>query len=140
MSFRSTLSAVALVGAMAVPTTFALPTAPAFAEGDPEAGSRIYRQCQACHIIEAEQNRVGPHLVKIINRPIAEVEGFRYSPVYLERREEGKVWNEENLAGYLANPREYMPGNRMAFAGLRNPQQIDDVIAYLRETGGVWEE
>ena len=134
MSFRFALSAAAVLGALA------MPTAPAFAEGNAEAGAAVFRQCQACHVINAEQNRVGPHLVNIINRPIAEVEGFRYSPVYLERREEGKVWNEENLAGYLANPREYMPGNRMAFAGLRQQQQIEDVIAYLREEGGVWAE
>ena len=134
MSCRSLLSFAALFAISA------LPAVPALAEGDPAKGAAVFRQCQACHVANAEQNRVGPHLVKIINRPIAEIENFKYSPIYLEKREEGKVWNEENLTGYLANPREYMPGNRMAFAGLRNPQQIVDVIAYLKQEAGVWGE
>jgi cytochrome c len=98
-------------------------------DGDPAAGEKVFRQCQACHVIDAEQNRVGPHLVGIIGRPSGSVEGFKYSDAMANL---GIVWDEETIAAYLANPREYVKGNRMAFAGLRDPQQIADVIAYMQ--------
>jgi cytochrome c len=98
-------------------------------DGDPAAGEKVFRQCQACHVIDAEQNRVGPHLVGIIGRPSGSVEGFKYSDAMANL---GIVWDEETIAAYLANPREYVKGNRMAFAGLRDPQQIADVIAYIQ--------
>ncbi len=101
----------------------------AVAEGDPAAGERVFRQCQACHVIDAEQNRVGPHLVGIFGRPAGAVAGFNYSPAMANS---GIVWDEETIAAYLADPRGYISGNRMAFAGLRNPEQIADVIAYMK--------
>lgn len=101
----------------------------AMAEGDPAAGERVFRQCQACHVIDAEQNRVGPHLVGVFGREAGGVEGFNYSPAMANS---GVVWDEETIAAYLADPRGYISGNRMAFAGLRNPEQIADVIAYMK--------
>ena len=98
-------------------------------DGDPAAGEKVFRQCQACHVIDAEQNRVGPHLVGIIGRPAGAVEGFKYSDAMANS---GIVWDETTIAEYLANPRSYVEGNRMAFAGLRNEQQIADVIAYIQ--------
>jgi cytochrome c len=101
----------------------------ALAQGDPEAGERVFRQCQACHVVDAEQNRVGPHLVGIFGREAGAVEGFNYSDAMAGS---GIVWDEETIAAYLADPRGYIPGNRMAFAGLRQDQQIQDVIAYMK--------
>ena len=101
----------------------------AMAEGDPAAGERVFRQCQACHVIDAEQNRVGPHLFGVFGREAGGVEGFNYSPAMANS---GVVWDEETIAAYLADPRGYISGNRMAFAGLRNPEQIADVIAYMK--------
>jgi cytochrome c2 len=101
----------------------------ASAEGDPAAGERVFRQCQACHVIDAEQNRVGPHLVGIFGREAGAVEGFNYSPAMAGS---GIVWDDDTIAAYLADPRGYIPGNRMAFAGLRQEQQIADVIAYMK--------
>jgi len=98
-------------------------------DGDPAAGEKVFRQCQACHVIDAEQNRVGPHLVGIIGRPAGAVESFKYSDAMANS---GIVWDEATIAEYLANPRSYVEGNRMAFAGLRNEQQIADVIAYIQ--------
>jgi cytochrome c2 len=100
--------------------------------GDPAAGERVWRQCQACHQIgDGAQNRVGPHLNDIIDRPKAAVEGFRYSNALQALGNEGGIWTVEELHGFLANPRGYLPGTTMAFAGLRNPDDIDDLIAYL---------
>ena len=99
------------------------------AEGDPAAGERVWRQCQACHVIDAEQNRVGPHLVGIFGREAGAVDGFTYSPAMANS---GIVWDDDTIAAYLADPRGYIQGNRMAFAGLRQEQQILDVIAYMK--------
>jgi len=95
---------------------------------DPAAGERVFRQCQACHVVDQEQNRVGPHLVGIIGRAAGAVEDFRYSDAMAES---GIVWDAETLDAYLADPRGYIPGNRMAFAGLRKEEDRANVIAYL---------
>lgn len=97
-------------------------------EGDPEAGKKVFRQCQACHVADKEQNRVGPHLVGIIGRPAGSVADFSYSDAMANS---GVVWDETTIAEYLASPKDYIPGNKMVFAGLRKPEQIQDVIAYL---------
>ncbi|MEZ5905985.1 MAG: cytochrome c family protein [Geminicoccaceae bacterium] len=110
-------------------------SAPAMAQdaaGDPEAGKELFRQCQACHVVDAEQNRTGPHLVGIMGRPAGAVADFNYSAAMANS---GIVWDETTLAEYLANPKEYVPGNKMAFVGLRKPEQIQDVIAYLASPG-----
>ena len=109
----------------------ALAATPALA-ADVANGQKVFRQCQACHVVDQEQNRVGPHLVGIIGRPAGAVEGFKYSP---SMAESGIVWTPETIAEYLADPRGYVSGNRMAFAGLRNAEEIADVIAYLENAG-----
>lgn len=106
-------------------------SAPAMAQ-DAEAGKKVFRQCQACHVVDAEQNRVGPHLVGIIGRPAGAVADFNYSDAMANS---DVVWDETTIAEYLANPKEYIPGNKMVFAGLRKPEQIQDVIAYLANPG-----
>jgi cytochrome c len=115
--------------AVAAMLTMGLVAGNAPAEGDPAAGERVFRQCQACHVLDAEQNRVGPHLVGVFGREAGGVDGFNYSPAMANS---GVVWDEETIAAYLADPRGYISGNRMAFPGLRNPEQIADVIAYMK--------
>ncbi len=109
---------------------------PALAEvelGDPEAGKRVFRLCAACHAVAEGQNRIGPSLYNVIGRTAGSIDGFRYSNAHKAKGDEGLVWTKETLDPYLENPRAYIPGNRMAFAGLRNPQQRKDLIAYLYE-------
>lgn len=128
--FASALAAAVLVAA----------ASPVSAAGDPARGEKVFRKCKACHEVGKDQNKVGPHLVKIINRPAAHVEGFNYSSALKKAAEEGLVWTEENLDKWLENPKKFIPGNRMAFAGLKKEQDRQDVIAYMREKGGVWGE
>jgi cytochrome c len=113
---------------------------PEAAGPDPElvaAGEALFRQCQSCHQIgEGATNRTGPLLNGIYGAPVAAVEGFRYSPALTGAGEEGMVWNDENLAGYLADPRGFIRGNRMAFRGLRSEEDIAAMIAYLQVAGG----
>ena len=107
-----------------------LAAAPAFAQGDPEKGEKVFNRCKACHVVDKEQNRVGPHLVGIIGRPAGSVEGFKYSDAL---KGWGKTWDEETLAAYLKDPKGYIPGNKMAFAGLKKEEEVADVIAYLKQ-------
>lgn len=103
--------------------------APAAAQ-DAARGEQVFRVCSACHVLEEGVNRVGPSLYGLFGRTAGTVEGFRYSPA---NANSGIVWSEETLEPYLENPRTFMPGNRMAFAGVRDPQDRADLIAYLRE-------
>jgi cytochrome c len=81
-------------------------------------------------------NRVGPNLHGVVGRKAASVKGFRYSGPMRQKGEEGLVWAEENLRPYLHNPREVVPGTSMAYPGLRNEQQLDNLVAYLKQQGG----
>jgi cytochrome c len=106
--------------------------APAMAQ-DAAAGQRVFNQCRACHnIAEGGRNQVGPNLWGVYGRRAASVEGFRYSANLAQMGANGFTWTEENLRAYLANPRAVVPQGSMAFAGIRNEQQLNDLIAYLR--------
>ena len=104
---------------------------------DAAAGQRVFNQCSACHTVnQGGPNRVGPNLHGVIGRKAGSVEGFRYSGPMKQKAEEGLVWTEAQLQPYLRNPREVVPGTTMAFPGLRNEQQVNDLIAYLKQQGG----
>ncbi|WP_338066959.1 c-type cytochrome [Rhodosalinus halophilus] len=107
--------------------------AQAVANGDLENGASVWRQCQACHVADQEQNRVGPHLVGIIGREIGSVESFRYSGALPEV---GR-WTVDELDPWLENPRDYAPGTSMAYAGVKDMQDRADLVAWLRENAGV---
>ncbi|MBN8606564.1 MAG: cytochrome c family protein [Caulobacterales bacterium] len=94
-----------------------------------EAGRRVFAQCRSCHTIEAgAPNRVGPNLHGVFGREIGSLEGFNYSqPV----QDANFVWDAAQLDHWLQNPQTFLPGNRMAFAGVRNEEQRRDLIAYL---------
>lgn len=98
--------------------------------GDPVAGARIFKQCQQCHTLQPGKNLTGPTLHKIIGRTAGTVEKFNYSKA---NKESGVVWTEQKMFEYLENPRAYIPGTKMIFAGLRKPQDRADVIAYIQE-------
>eukprot|EP01026_Neomeris_dumetosa_P000330 TRINITY_DN10082_c0_g1_i2.p1 TRINITY_DN10082_c0_g1~~TRINITY_DN10082_c0_g1_i2.p1 ORF type:complete len:179 (+),score=29.23 TRINITY_DN10082_c0_g1_i2:506-1042(+) len=96
---------------------------------DAEAGEKVFRKCKACHVVDKEQNRVGPHLVGIVGRQSASVDGFKYSDAM---KSADIVWTEENIDAYLEKPKDFIKGNRMAFAGLRKEEDRADVIEYLK--------
>lgn len=96
--------------------------------GDAEAGQKVFRKCKACHSLKEGKNGAGPTLHGIIGAAAGQVEGFRYSKAM---EASGLIWDAQTLAGYLADPKGYLPGNKMAFRGLRKPVDIENVIAYL---------
>lgn len=103
------------------------------AQGDPEKGEKVFNKCKACHAVEEAKNKIGPHLVGIFGREAGSVEDFRYSDAM---KDSGVVWEDETITAYLKEPKAYIPGNRMAFAGLRKDEEIADLLAYLHEESG----
>jgi cytochrome c len=97
--------------------------------GDAAKGEKVFAQCKACHVAEPGVNRVGPSLHGVVGRTAGTVAGFNYSKA---NKESGVTWNEDVLFTYLEAPQKFMPGTRMAFAGLKTPQDRADVIAYLK--------
>lgn len=119
---------------LAAAAAFALGHAPAVQAQDVDAGSRVFNQCRACHTInEGGRAGVGPNLHGVVGRKAAAIEGFRYSPSMRQKAEGGLTWTEEDLRAYLRNPKEVVPAGSMAFPGLRNEQQLNDLIAYLKQ-------
>ncbi|TMV03373.1 cytochrome c family protein [Ruegeria sediminis] len=106
---------------------------PAFAEGDPEAGEKVFKKCKACHAVgEDAKNKVGPALNGIVGATAGQVEGFKYSDAMIEAGAGGLIWDEETLSAYLAKPKDVVPGTKMSFAGLKKEEDQADVIAYLK--------
>lgn len=94
-------------------------------------GQRVYRRCQACHTIdEGGPHRVGPNLHNIVGKDVASKDGYNYSNALKDV--EG-AWTYEKLWDYIHNPREFAPGNKMTFAGLRRDEELAAVIAFLKE-------
>ena len=109
---------------------FALSTTPALASGDVAAGEKVFKKCKACHVVDAEKHKTGPHLVNIMGRAAGNADGYKkYSDAM---KSSGIVWNEETLDGYLEKPKAYVKGTRMVFAGLRKEEDRASVIAYLK--------
>jgi cytochrome c2 len=109
-------------------------TAPALADGDPATGEKIFAKCKICHQIgETAKNMVGPVLNGVVGRKSASFPGFAYSAAYKKAGEEGMVQDEATIAKWVMGPSKFVPGNKMAFAGLANDQEAQDVIAFLKQ-------
>lgn len=99
---------------------------------DAEAGRRVFNQCRACHTIDAGgRNGVGPNLHGILGKKAGQAEGFRYSASLKEKAEGGLTWDEATLRAYITNPKAVIPAGSMSYAGLKNEQQMNDLVAYL---------
>ncbi len=100
------------------------------AAADPAAGEKAARKCAVCHSFEeGGAAKLGPTLWGVVGRDIAAVDGFAYSDALAAK--EG-AWDYEKLGAFLASPKEWAPGTKMAFAGIRKDAELADVIAYLR--------
>ena len=88
------------------------------------------KKCLQCHALgKGEANRIGPHLWDVVNQPQAKVEGFSYSSSAQKLK---GAWTYDDLNQFLYNPRKYLPGTKMSFAGVKNDQERANLIAYLR--------
>lgn len=104
----------------------------AHAGGDATAGAAVFRKCAACHTASEPVNRVGPSLMGVVGRPAASVEGYSYSEAMTAFGAAGHVWDEATLSEYLLSPKAMVGATKMTFPGLKKPQDIADVIAYLK--------
>jgi cytochrome c len=102
----------------------------ALAAGDVENGKKVYKKCAACHSLEEGKKKVGPTLYGVFGRTSGQLEGFKFSKALVAAE---IVWDETTIDAYIADPKGYIPKNRMAFAGLKKEQDRADVIAYIKE-------
>ena len=96
-----------------------------------EDGDRLFRNtCGICHTIQSGQNRLGPSLAGILGRKAGTVPGFNYSEA---NKNSNVVWDEVQLDQYLTDPKQFMPGTKMIYPGMKEAEQRKAVIAYLRD-------
>ncbi len=124
----SKLRLIAATAAIGLAVT-AMPAAAQMPKGDAAAGEKTFAQCKTCHVAEKGQNRVGPSLWGVVGRKSGSVPGYTYSAA---NKNSGITWTEDKLFAYLEAPQKVVPGTKMAFAGLKNPQDRANVIAYLK--------
>lgn len=105
---------------------------PVYAEGDAARGEKVFNKCKACHTAAEASNKTGPHLVAVVGRKIASVEGYKYSADLVALGAAGSVWDDANLDKYLTNPKDMAPKGKMGFAGLKKPEERAGLIAYLK--------
>jgi cytochrome c len=102
----------------------------AHAEGNAARGKAVFLQCMACHSLSEGRNGVGPSLHGLFGRKAGTAPDFLYSP-FMKRS--GITWDEAALKSYLPDPQAKVPGTKMTFVGIKDPQQLDDLIAYLKQ-------
>ena len=115
---------------MVAAASVAILAEPAAAQ-DATSGESVFKQCMICHAVgPAVQNKIGPELNGLDGRHSGSLTNFNYSDA---NKNSGFVWNEATFKQYIANPQAMIPGTKMPFAGLKDPKQINDLWAYLKQ-------
>ena len=113
---------------LALGVVLALASSSALAQGEPARGKAVFdSQCSGCHVLTGP-SYAGPPLAGVVGRKAGTAPGFSYSPAMAQS---GIVWDDKSLNDFLTDPARFVPGTNM-FADLTDPQERDDVIAYLR--------
>lgn len=100
-------------------------------EADPAKGEKVAKKCAACHTFDkGGANKIGPNLYGVLGRAKAAHEGFGYSSALAEL---GGDWGYTELSEFIANPKGFAKGTKMAFAGIRKPEDRADLLAYMRQ-------
>jgi cytochrome c len=134
------------VAALTIGMVATVPTQAAAADGDAEAGKKVWRNCKTCHTLEEGKHRIGPSLFGVLGRQAGTAEGYKkYKPDMIAAGENGLIWNEDTLAAYIKKdgkngPKQYIgsfigkekANTRMYFNGLKNQADVDNLIAYIK--------
>jgi cytochrome c len=113
-----------------VATLIALQAHAAMAQ-DPKKGEAVFQICMACHSIgPGAQNKIGPELNGLDGRHSGTAANFEYSDA---NKKSGIVWNEANFKKYINDPQGVVPGTKMIFPGIKDPQQVNDLWAYISQ-------
>jgi len=105
----------------------------AAAAQDAAAGEKVFAKCKVCHQIgEGAKNMVGPVLNGVVGRHAGTYEGYHYSDA---NKNSGITWDEATFKEYIADPKAKVPGTKMSFAGIKDQQKVNDLIAYLKQFG-----
>lgn len=120
-------------GAAAEPAAPAVPLGVLLASADATAGQAAVKKCSSCHNFgEGESNKTGPLLYGVVGRVEGSHEGFAYSDGMLAHKNNGDTWTYENLDAFLTSPKTYTPGTKMSFAGVKDPKERANILAYLQ--------
>ncbi|GMM51884.1 cytochrome c isoform 2 [Starmerella bacillaris] len=96
--------------------------------GNSKKGAKLFKtRCAQCHVVD-DTNKVGPGLKGVLGRQCGTKDGFSFSDAM---KDKGISWDESTFHEYISNPKKYIPGNKMAFAGLKKKADIDDLYAYI---------
>ena len=99
---------------------------------DNDKAKKSFKKCASCHAIGPEaENRVGPQLNGLGNRPYGALEGYQYSPAFKKASESGAVWNAETLDQFLLKPKAIVRGTKMAFGGIRDDEERRNLVSWL---------
>lgn len=119
--------------AAAEPAAPAVPLGVLLASADATAGQAAVKKCSSCHNFgEGESNKTGPLLYGVVGRVEGSHEGFAYSDGMLAHKNNGDTWTYENLDAFLTSPKTYTPGTKMSFAGVKDPKERANILAYLQ--------
>jgi len=114
-------------------TLVALAAAPQAEAVDAARGEKVFRQCVACHSVGASaKHKLGPELNEVIGRTAGAAPGYKYSSAMKAAGKDGLIWSDKTLDEYLANPRAFVKGTKMSFAGLKKERDRADLVAYLQ--------
>ena len=119
--------------AAAAPADAGPPLGVLLASADAAAGQSAVKKCASCHNFgEGEANKTGPLLYGVVGRPEGSHEGFAYSDALKAHHDAGDVWSYENLNHFITSPKTYAPGTKMSFAGVKDPVERANILAYLQ--------
>ena len=100
---------------------------------DLKKGKKVFNKCKACHTLIENKHRIGPSLHGIYGRQAGVASKYRFSRAMKKAGSDGLIWDDRSLAKYLTKPRSFIKGTKMAFAGIKKPQDMENLLAFLRE-------